>query len=194
MWKMCFSNITVHLKSPTECGTQTIQTSNDKTIDLEMRAALSTFVILRPIMQEWLSANAEDIIEISPGNWNPQEHHEEALANAPALVNVNSIESSPSGSELTMEHELALDKVVEAVIGESGKTWEEDCDVFHDTEEGPKEEETDDMPCLMERTPEVTSFESKVNEKLNGMTYHQLVGKSSTFDAMAFAIFTVEKL
>ena len=69
-------------------------------------------------------------------------------------------------------------------------TWEEE--TFCDTQEAPEMEEEEEMPPPpMERTPRVTSFESKVNEL---MTHHQLVGKSSTFDTMAFAISTVEKL
>ena len=59
---------TKHLKSPHEHGTQTIQTNTGETIDLEIRAALSTFAISRPTIEEWQSANPEDIIEISPPN------------------------------------------------------------------------------------------------------------------------------
>ena len=88
---------------------------------------------------------------------------------------------------------------MEAVTGENlnefhdAQTWDEDVDVFHDTEEEPEEEEDDEMSHLMERTPTVTSFESKVNELLSDTTHHQLVGKSSTFDTMAFAISIAEK-
>ena len=54
--------------------------------------------------------------------------------------------------------------------------------------------EEEEMLPLMDRTPRVTSFESKDNELLSDMTHHQLVGNYSTFDTMVFAISTVEKL
>ena len=58
------------------------------TIDLEIRAALSTFAISRPSIKEWQSASPEDIIEISPPNWNPQQHasHNSPMAMAHAAL------------------------------------------------------------------------------------------------------------
>ena len=67
-------------------------------------------------MEEWQSADPADIIEISPPNWNPQEHHEETLANSPTVVNVNNMASSMN-SEMDEDHYFILDQMAEAVTG-----------------------------------------------------------------------------
>src|SRR5210317_193640 len=68
---------TRHMKSPTECGTHSIQIPNNITIGLTTRVVLSTFTLSSPSWEQWVHARPDEIKDISHENWNPQLHYEE---------------------------------------------------------------------------------------------------------------------
>src|SRR5210317_2626889 len=62
---------TRHMKSPTECGTHSIQISNNITIGLTTRDALSTFVLSHPSWEQWIHASPYQRVDISHKNEDP---------------------------------------------------------------------------------------------------------------------------
>src|SRR5210317_2649445 len=78
---------TRHMKPPTEQGTHSIQISNNITIGLTTRAALSTFVLSHPSWEQWIRASPDQIVDISQENWNPQLEYEDMLSGSLDVVN-----------------------------------------------------------------------------------------------------------
>ena len=83
-----------HLKDAVSNGTHSITfPQSDKSIDLTTRAALSTFSVSKPTLQEYLDTPEEEVLDIALEHWNPQEHNEESLENSPSIPIPNQIHS-----------------------------------------------------------------------------------------------------
>src|SRR5210317_2125751 len=126
---------TRHMKPPTERGTHSIQIPNNITIGLQMRAALSTFVLSRPSWDQWIHAALDQIVDISRENWNPQLHYEDMLTGSPDITNSFNVNSTKSLVNIPVSEpnpylEQRLDSVSMALFDSSDRfydtqTWDE---------------------------------------------------------------------
>ena len=67
-----------HLKDEHSHGTNAIQfPESGHTIKLQTRAALSTFTISKPTLEECENAPKENVITMGMENWNPQSHYDD---------------------------------------------------------------------------------------------------------------------
>ena len=77
-----------HLKTPEDCGTHSITLpGGEHVIDLSTWTALSTFELKKSTLAECLAFDKTKIFDIGVKNWNPQDYHEEGLAQMPPVNN-----------------------------------------------------------------------------------------------------------
>ena len=88
-----------------------------------------TFTITKPTLEEWLNADPNDIIEIGPKHWNPTQHHDDMLQNAPEIMNAFNIEAT----ECQPHCEPVLDAMANTFNDADSdmQAWHDHSGVFH---------------------------------------------------------------